>query len=77
MSVFNRLGKRPMEVLRLSAKGMTSEGVAKEMGISPNTVKAHKALLYRALKVNNITHAVVLGIKAGVIPLEETDDGPD
>lgn len=45
--------EREMEVLRLVASGRTNREIARELYVSPGTVKAHVANVYRKLGVRN------------------------
>ena len=60
------LSQRELEVLDLIALGMTNQEIARQLIISPGTVKAHTASIYRKLDVANRTEAVararILGI---------------
>ncbi|MBN2503002.1 MAG: hypothetical protein JXB38_19640, partial [Anaerolineales bacterium] len=52
------LSERELEVLQLMALGNTNKQVAAQLIISPGTVKAHTASIYRKLDVANRTEAV-------------------
>lgn len=46
-------------VLELLAKGKANKTIAKDMGLSPNTVKVYTQRLFKALRVTNRTEAVL------------------
>ena len=51
------LSERELEVLQLIALGKTNKEIARELIVSPGTVKAHTASIYRKLDVANRTEA--------------------
>jgi DNA-binding NarL/FixJ family response regulator len=62
-----RLSAREMEVLRAVAQGQSNKGIARALGIAEETVKTHMASVLAKLKANDRTHAVLIGIKRGII----------
>jgi DNA-binding CsgD family transcriptional regulator len=52
------LTARELEVLALVAAGMSTPDIARELGISPGTVKTHLTSTYRKLGVRNRVQAV-------------------
>ncbi|MEJ7687620.1 MAG: helix-turn-helix transcriptional regulator [Variovorax sp.] len=48
------LTPRETEVLDLIARGLTAKLIARQLGISPNTVRAHRDNLRRKLSVRNV-----------------------
>ena len=56
----NRLTDRQVEVLRLVAKGCSNKEVARDLGLSPATVKAHIATILGVLGATNRTEAVMI-----------------
>lgn len=48
------LTPRETEVLDLIARGLTAKLIARQLGISPNTVRAHRDNLRRKLCVRNV-----------------------
>jgi LuxR family maltose regulon positive regulatory protein len=52
------LSQRELEVLQIMALGKTNQEIAQQLIISPGTVKAHAASIYRKLDVANRTEAV-------------------
>jgi len=62
------LTPRQHEILLLMAQGLSNRDIAAELGMLEGTVKVHvKSILHR-LGVNNRTHAVVTGLRRGLIP---------
>lgn len=63
------LSDREVEVLQLIAEGLTNREIARDLVLSPNTVKVHTYNIYGKLGVHNRTQAVararVLGILDG------------
>lgn len=53
------LSQRELEVLEIMALGSTNQEIARQLIISPGTVKAHAASIYRKLDVANRTEAVM------------------
>ena len=52
------LSDRQVEVLRKAVEGKANKVIARELGISDSTVKAHLSAAFRALGVHNRTEAV-------------------
>lgn len=61
------LSRRERDVLEMTAKGVSAKRVGPCLGISPHTVIAHKESARGKLGALNITHAVALAIKLGLI----------
>ena len=63
------LSGREVEVLREVAEGNANKRVARNLGISEETVKAHMKSILAKLGANDRTHAVTIAIKRGIIQL--------
>ncbi|AKC85804.1 LuxR family transcriptional regulator [Pseudoxanthomonas suwonensis] len=63
------LSMREIEVLREVADGNANKRVARCLGISEETVKAHMKSIMSKLDANDRTHAVTIAIKRGIIQL--------
>lgn len=68
LELYEPLSEREREVLALLAEGLTNAQVAARLVISPGTVKAHTANIFRKLDAANRTQAVVIAREAGLIP---------
>jgi LuxR family maltose regulon positive regulatory protein len=62
------LSQRELEVLHLIALGKTNLEIARQLIVSPGTVKAHTANIYRKLDVANRTEAVAHARQLGLLP---------
>jgi DNA-binding NarL/FixJ family response regulator len=63
------LSAREVEVLRRVAAGQSNKRIARELGISENTVKAHIRSILPKLEASDRTHAVTIAIKRGIFDL--------
>ena len=62
------LSRRELEVLQLIALGRTNQEIARQLIVSPGTVKAHTASIYRKLDVANRTEAVARARQLDILP---------
>ena len=67
-----RLTGREMEVLKLAAKGMSNEQIARELVLSVRTVQGHLHNIFGKMGVGSRTEAVVQALRKGWITLEDT-----
>ena len=58
---------RERETLLYVSKGFSNEEIAKQLGISANTVKAHVASILATLGAGDRAEAVAIGIQRGLI----------
>lgn len=63
------LTARERDVLRLLATGMTGEEAARQLFLSPETVRTHVRNAMRRLEARTRVHAVVLALHAREIEL--------
>ena len=63
------LTAREIEVLRCAADGHSNKQIARELGISEATVKAHIRSLLPKLSASDRTHAVTIALKRGIFDL--------
>ena len=61
------LTEREVEVLRCVAAGNPNKEVAAQLSIAEETVKAHMSKVLSKLGARDRTHAVVIGVKRGII----------
>ena len=60
------LTTRQIDVLQELAKGLSNKQIAKALDVTEGTVKIHLAAVFRNLKVNNRTEAVLVAQKMGL-----------
>lgn len=60
------LSERQVDVLRKAVQGKANKVIARELGISEGTVKAHLSAAFRALGVHNRTEAVYAAARSGL-----------
>jgi len=68
------LTEREHEVLRLAACGMSNAAIAGKLYISARTVQAHLTQIFHKLTVGSRTEAVIVGLRLGVLKLEDLDE---
>jgi DNA-binding NarL/FixJ family response regulator len=64
-----RLTSREREVLALVAAGISNKGIARELQVSPNTVKFHIAAILDKLDAATRAEAVVAALRRGELSL--------
>lgn len=69
--IFVPLSGREVEVLENIARGNSNKEIARNLGISDQTVKNHITSILRKLQVNDRTEAVVYALKHGWIKMEQ------
>ena len=62
-----RLSEREMEILALLAEGLSSPEIARELTVSPTTVKSHLGHLYEKLEVSDRAAAVARAMRSGLL----------
>jgi NarL family two-component system response regulator LiaR len=65
------LAKRQLEMLKLTAKGLSNKEIAAELAISERTVQTHLGSLYKKLGVGSRTEAVLSALKEGLITIDD------
>ena len=61
------LSKREKEILQKVAFGATTKEVAKDLGISPHTVKTHLERIFEKLGANDRAQAVAIAFRSGLV----------
>lgn len=72
-----QLTVREVEVLKLAARGMGNNEIARELKIGVRTIKGYLVNIYAKLGVNSRTEAVVCALQQGWIALDEKDRESD
>jgi DNA-binding NarL/FixJ family response regulator len=62
-----RLTARERQVLRLIARGRSAPEIARELGLSANTVAVHRARAMNRLGVRNTASLVMYAVKSGLV----------
>ena len=65
------LSGREVEILRLTAKGLRNRDIARIIGRTEETVKAHLKHIMAKLGAMDRTEAVMLGLRRGIIHLDD------
>jgi two-component system, NarL family, response regulator LiaR len=68
-----RLTPREQEILKMVARGLSNKEIADRVNLGPRTVKSHLVDIFSKLKVNSRTEAVIIGMRAGLIKLDDLD----
>ena len=66
--------RREMDVLRLMCEGESNADIGKALFLGEKTVKSYVAGVMRKLEARNRTHAVVLALRLGIVPLFPTEE---
>lgn len=61
------LSEREMQVLEGMRRGLSNTQIARELFLSPETVKTHARRLYQKLNVHDRRQAVVSGFSLGLV----------
>lgn len=65
------LTDREMEILRMTARGMTNRELALELGVRERTIKSHLSNIFSKLAAGSRTEAVLVGLKFGFLSLDD------
>lgn len=66
--VFDRLTQRELEVLTLIVSGLDKKGIARRLGVAPETVKTHIRKITAKLGTHSAVETVAVALKAGLRP---------
>ena len=61
------IAKRRIEVLKLTSRGYLRKEIADQLCYEEATIKRDRTAMVEQLGAKNICHAIVLGIKCGII----------
>jgi two-component system response regulator DegU len=73
--ILSPLTSKESEILGLVAEGNQNKQIAAILGVSEQTVKNHISSILRKLNANDRAHAVVLGMRKGLVPLPPASGG--
>lgn len=62
-----QLTDRQKDILRLMAKGLKNDAIAIDLGISINTIKYHKKVIFKQLSAVSASQAVAVALSKNVI----------
>ncbi len=65
------LQMRELEVLRLAAKGLSNDEIAKKLEISPRTVQTHFSHIFAKLGVGSRLEAILHGLREGWLVFDD------
>lgn len=67
LRIKKQLTERELEILRLCADGYSSPEIAEKLHLAEETIKGYRKRIIYKMRVRNITHAAVVGIRLGII----------
>jgi DNA-binding NarL/FixJ family response regulator len=65
----DQLTARELDILKLIARGNANKEIAAQLSIREDTVKSHVGNILDKLGANDRTHAVIIGLKRGIIEI--------
>ena len=67
----NQLKPRELEVVKLGAKGLSNDEIARELNISPRTVQTHFTHIFNKLEVGSRLEVILKCLKEGWLILDD------
>ena len=64
------LSPREKEIVKLISEGLSSREIADSLNVSPRTIEAHRANIYRKLGMHNLADLIKYAIKMGLSGVE-------
>lgn len=69
--LLEELSARELDVLKLIARGLSNDEIARTLFISPHTVKNHVSNIYRKMGMDDRTQVAITALRLGLVPLEK------
>jgi DNA-binding NarL/FixJ family response regulator len=66
-SMLSRLTAREVEVLRALASGGSDAAIARNLGISPKTLRNHISNTYHKLGIHDRAQAMIVAVREGLV----------
>jgi two-component system, NarL family, response regulator LiaR len=70
-NLYSVLTYREIHILKLAAKGLSNKNIASELNLKEYTVKSYLKDIFAKIHVSSRTEAVMIGLKAGFINLDD------
>ena len=71
------LRRREVDVLKLTARGMSNKDIARKLSITTNTVGTHLVSVFRKLGVESRTEAALCALREGLITVDDIAEKPE
>ena len=73
-STIDILNRRELEILNLTATGLSNKGIGTKLGLTERTVQTYLFTIYSKLGASSRTQAVIYALKEGWIDINDTFD---